>query len=434
MPWHVLVVGAGATGASASLRLRKKMGKEVSIQVWEKARGPGGRMSTNRQDISGCNVRADMGAQYLSLDCEDRQAVEVADMLVEAGVCADVPSNLLASTAERRGAGWRHLAGVSGGVNDALKRMLEEAGADVQTERRVASLDSQQGGWRARPFRGDPGQFDAVIVAVPGCGRGGDNLNKIRGTYESCFTRDQNRQLESVEHDDRWSYAFFLPMETVAACDKFFGDSVERVIDDDVVHLLCYQSKKTARAGGGEPEGAVAVVAHTTLAWAKRNSRSNGRNQKLMDEVAEHVGRLLRLDGSMSRLLLASKTITWFQSQVTKAVPSGSTPCMEVDGGSGGPLVLAGDYFADSSFGGCVRSGFAAADCVAAALKDTPAPSAARVTLVPNADRQGGGNGKSKGGKWQERQGGQESKKGGAAKGGGKRSKSGYGWQPYSGS
>lgn len=354
VPSRVLVVGAGATGACAALRLRKAMGKEVAIEVWEKARGPGGRMSTNRQELHGCNVRADMGAQYLSLDSSHPEAVEVADMLVAAGICADAQVSGLANTPERRsGGGWRHLAGVGGGVNDALKRILEEAGADLKTEKRVASLDSQQGGWRARPFDGAPGHFDAVVVAVPGCGKGGDNLNKIRGNWEAYFTSDQNLELESVEHDDRWSYAFFLPADTAARCDAFFGpDSVEQVVDDDVVHLLSYQSRKTARASGEAPHGAIAIVAHTTLAWAKRNQRSNGRNQKLLSEVGERVGHLLGLDSSLLRVMLASKTITWFQSQVTKAIPSSAElgPCMIVDGG-GGPLVLAGDYFTESSFG-----------------------------------------------------------------------------------
>mmetsp|Transcript_95311 Transcript_95311/g.204574 ORF Transcript_95311/g.204574 Transcript_95311/m.204574 type:complete len:82 (-) Transcript_95311:114-359(-) len=33
------------------------------------------------------------------------------------------------------------------------------------------------------------------------------------------------------------------------------------------------------------------------------------------------------------------------------------------------PLLLAGDYFAESNFGGCLCSGFAAADALAGALR-----------------------------------------------------------------
>ena len=77
----------------------------------------------------------------------------------------------------------KHLVGTAGGVNDALKLLLEEVGlSDHQTrgweiegrvvhltdwqlkadatmhyEKRVASLDLQRGVWRARPFEGASG-------------------------------------------------------------------------------------------------------------------------------------------------------------------------------------------------------------------------------------------------------------------------------------
>merc|ERR1711953_1253325 len=106
-------------------------------------------------------------------------------MLVNSKVCADVASDLLSSTPERpAGKTWRHLAGLEGGVNDALKRILEEAKAEVYYEQRVSTLDQQRGQWRARPFSGSAQDFDAVILAVPGCGIGGDNLNKIHGGWE----------------------------------------------------------------------------------------------------------------------------------------------------------------------------------------------------------------------------------------------------------
>lgn len=42
---RVLVVGAGATGSAAALRLRQLGGKNVMVEVWEKARGPGANPS-----------------------------------------------------------------------------------------------------------------------------------------------------------------------------------------------------------------------------------------------------------------------------------------------------------------------------------------------------------------------------------------------------
>merc|ERR1719410_463402 len=73
----VLIIGAGATGACMAFRLRQILGQSVRICLWEKARGLGGRMSTNRKDFKDGRLRADMGAQYLSLDTSDSACLEV---------------------------------------------------------------------------------------------------------------------------------------------------------------------------------------------------------------------------------------------------------------------------------------------------------------------------------------------------------------------
>jgi len=366
-PPRVLIIGAGATGACAALRIRQTLGRGgVHLEVWEKARGAGGRMSTTRQELRGVSVRADMGAQCLSLDGADVACAGVADLLVSAGVVADVPASRLSRTAERpTGTTWRHLAGTAGGVNDALKALFEEAAATVHYEKRVASIDDQQGCWRARPFEGAPGVFDAVVLAVPGCGVGGDNLNKIHGSWESCLTAEQSRRLQSAQHDARWSFALFFPASCTACCDAFFGaEAIEKVIDDGALHLLCYQSRKTHMISGKSPEGGVVVVAHTTNEWARRNARANGRDDRLLREVSERVATVLGSDTPP----VASKVITWKQSQVSMPLASSDDgPCMPVSDNP--PFVLAGDYFSESSFGGCLRSGFAAADVVAATLK-----------------------------------------------------------------
>jgi len=336
-----------------------------------------------------------MGAQYLSVDGNDPASNEVAEMLIKAGVCGEVPAAVLSATPERpSGDGWRHLAGPKGGVNDALKKIIEESGADLHCEQRVASLDEQSGQWRARPFQGAPAAFDAVVVAVPGCGVGGDNLNKIHGGYEGRFTAEQNRQLLSAQHDARWAFALFLSMDCAAKCEAFFGSmDVEKVVDKGPVHLLCYQSRKTAQLSGADPAGSIAVVAHTSLEWAKRNSRANGRDERLLWEVAEHVKELLGLEVPLSRAMLGSKVITWKQSQVTRPSPASRAhgPCMLAC--QSPALVLAGDYFGESNFSGCLKSGFAAADAVASALRGEKPPAQAEAA----SEKGKGDKGKAKG-------------------------------------
>ena len=66
LPHHLLIVGAGLTGSVTASLLRRKFPKDVlSITVWEKSRGAGGRMTTNRNP-SDPRCTADLGAQYVS--------------------------------------------------------------------------------------------------------------------------------------------------------------------------------------------------------------------------------------------------------------------------------------------------------------------------------------------------------------------------------
>eukprot|EP00930_Biecheleria_cincta_P097282 TRINITY_DN89002_c0_g1_i1.p1 TRINITY_DN89002_c0_g1~~TRINITY_DN89002_c0_g1_i1.p1 ORF type:complete len:513 (-),score=69.98 TRINITY_DN89002_c0_g1_i1:98-1636(-) len=381
---RILVVGAGATGACTALRLRSRLGSGARLVVWEKARGAGGRMSTNRQDSIG--VRADMGAPYLSLNGGDPNCSAVADMLLQSRVCASIPSDLLSRTTERpSGNGWIHLAGVEGGVNDALKKIFDKANAEVNYEHRLASLDDHHGQWRARLLSGKSEDFDAVILAVPGCGIGGDNLNKVHGGWERMISDEQNKRLLAVQHDQRWALALFFPMDCASKFDAFFGTrSLERVVDDSVVHLLCYQSRKTHYAGGQMSGSGLAIVAHTTVDWARKHSRANGRDQRLLDEITERVRTIVGLGRTR---LIASKVITWKQSEVTKAISPGNPdrPYMLIS--SDPPMMLAGDYFTESNFGGCLKSAFATADALADNLSACYGKRRGRSNLEPDCHK-----------------------------------------------
>lgn len=252
-------------------------------------------------------------------------------------------------------------------MSDALRKLLDESGAEVQYKRRVASIDESGGRWRVSPFKAAAEVYDAVVVAVPGRGVGGDNLQKIKGDWDQKLTADQSRKLRTVKHDARWSIALFLAPQARSNCDAFFGGSaIERVLDDGVLHLLSYQSRKTAQIGGvSSPEAGCVVVAHTACEWAQANIRANGRDRRLVAEISQHVTGLLGLKGPLSKHVLASKVITWKQCQVavTYAPAQKQVNCLLVSGDP--PLLLAGDYFTESSFAGCLKSGFSAAEALA---------------------------------------------------------------------
>jgi len=173
-----------------------------------------------------------------------------------------------------------------------------------------------------------------------------------------------------VQHDARWSIAIFFTSECRDACEEYFGPSLlEKTVDDGTLHLLCYQSRKAAHVGGGSPAPGVVIVAHSTIEWAKRHARAGGRDKRVVNELLEHTCATLGLRSGTKQIVQASKVITWKQCQVTQAIPADPVtgPCLV--GKDSPPLVLAGDYFSDSSFQGCLESGFAASEALAARLE-----------------------------------------------------------------
>ena len=62
-----LIVGAGVTGTYIGSLLAKQYG--MSVELWDKARGVGGRMATSRMSRTS-SLSCDLGAQYFSITKE----------------------------------------------------------------------------------------------------------------------------------------------------------------------------------------------------------------------------------------------------------------------------------------------------------------------------------------------------------------------------
>ena len=64
-PLRLLIVGAGLTTAVTSSLIKQHFPSEnIQVEIWEKSRGIGGRMNTNRAPDGQSTV--DMGAQYIT--------------------------------------------------------------------------------------------------------------------------------------------------------------------------------------------------------------------------------------------------------------------------------------------------------------------------------------------------------------------------------
>lgn len=157
--FRVAVIGAGMAGLACAQALAEA---GVAVRVFDKGRGPGGRMSTRRMEP----WQFDHGAQYLTVRHPDFR--EQVASWESAGVVQPWPARLV----ELRSGGARprpddrvRYVGVP-----RMNSMLHEAARhlEVRFGTQVTVLMREAEGWRPIEFSGtDLGLFQAVVVALP---------------------------------------------------------------------------------------------------------------------------------------------------------------------------------------------------------------------------------------------------------------------------
>lgn len=156
----IAIIGAGIAGLSCAIQLQQA---GLKVTLFDKSRGPSGRMSTRRGDDWQC----DHGAQYFTAR-DPAFRSEVARWQA-AGVAAP----------------WQPQLAILGGLNDhqpdlglerfvgtprmtAPARLLAE-GLDLQLQHTVTALIREQAGWQIETLENGrlAACFDALLLAVP---------------------------------------------------------------------------------------------------------------------------------------------------------------------------------------------------------------------------------------------------------------------------
>lgn len=155
----VAVVGAGMAGLSCARALDAA---GCPVTVVEKARGPGGRMSTRRVDA----LAFDHGAQYFTVRGERfRTAVEG---WIGAGLVAEWQGRIVAVPAREepsRGDKTRRYVGTPG--MSSITRHLAN-GLNLRTGWRVGDTDRRRDGWWLIGEGGEAlGPYAVLVIAVP---------------------------------------------------------------------------------------------------------------------------------------------------------------------------------------------------------------------------------------------------------------------------
>ena len=145
---RIAIVGAGLSGLACARSLARE-GREG--RLFDKARGPGGRMSTRRVETALGTVGFDHGAQYFTARGESFRA-EVGRWAAE-GFAAPWPA-----------AGPEAWVGVPG-MNAPVRALAE--GVHVAWSQQVEALVREGTGWRLQVAGEVSDPFDAVALALP---------------------------------------------------------------------------------------------------------------------------------------------------------------------------------------------------------------------------------------------------------------------------
>lgn len=145
---RVGIIGAGIAGLACADGL---ISRGHQVVLFDKGRGPGGRMSTRRMPTPAGLAHFDHGAQYFTVRDEAFQSqvrAWVADGVVEPWPAA----------------GGGAYVGVPA-MNSPIRAMAGRHG--VRWATRVTEVESRGGGWRVNTDAGEVHDVDLAVIAVP---------------------------------------------------------------------------------------------------------------------------------------------------------------------------------------------------------------------------------------------------------------------------
>ena len=153
---EVAIIGAGVTGLATASRLSPR-----NYRIFEKSRGPGGRLASKRMDA----VRADIGAQFFTVrDHRFQVAVESA---VAAGFVTQWKPNMGTFQDHQPIASPDHQARFVGHpYMNSLGRFLSQD-IEIQTESRVQMVEPNGDLFRLILPSQEPLTADCVLVTAP---------------------------------------------------------------------------------------------------------------------------------------------------------------------------------------------------------------------------------------------------------------------------
>lgn len=161
---RVAIIGAGIAGLSCA---RALVDAGLPVTLFDKARGPGGRMSSRRRP----DAIIDLGAQAFT--ARDPAFIAELNRWRQAGCVERWPTHAYRASA----AGWQPLSDDRerftgtprmSAITRYLAQTLNDRGAKLYAGTRVSALEQRSGDWRIHTNAGATfGPYTKVVVAVP---------------------------------------------------------------------------------------------------------------------------------------------------------------------------------------------------------------------------------------------------------------------------
>jgi renalase len=247
---RIAIVGAGMAGLSCADALTA-LGHDV--QLFDKGRGPGGRMATRRIETSSGIASFDHGAQYFN----------ARDPVFRAQVDQWVAQGIVGEWASSAGTFW---VGTPA-MNVVVKAMA--ASHEVGWNCQIVSIQRSSEGWvlasAAEQFAG----FDAVALAVPA---------EQATTFLSLHDFNMARQSMQAPSQPCWTGMFAFAQRVATTRD---------VIRDE--GIIGWAARNSAKPGRGGPES---WVVQANAAWSQHHleDEASGVATALMQALSASLG------------------------------------------------------------------------------------------------------------------------------------------------
>lgn len=318
---RIAVVGAGIAGATAARTLADA---GHAVTVFEKARGPGGRMASRRTSREPDAPSFDHGCQLLSEDAALAPTEPWTHRLAAA-----TGTSITSISARSRPVPIPRM--------NAPVAALLEGHADIQAvyAARIARVQCAAGPVTLHTDDTDLGTFDAAVITAP--------APQTHILLEACAPSIAERA-SAVTYDPNWT----LMLERPADAEPLPFDAAE--IQGHPVAWLCHDSAKPGR----DPSGPQRWIAQFAADFSRNTIDEDPEAiaPRLLAAAREHLGRDAAIVQPPHR---------WRYAFVTAAV---GQPCL-VDGS----IAAAGDWLLGNRAHHAARSGLAAAAAVAASIR-----------------------------------------------------------------